>query len=109
MPEREVMSPISRRGSKVGSGQPLSPGARSAPSHRGDQATSHEPEPPLHERGVQGADKPAEPGTTGPAAAARGASRGIANRWTSQRSLPSAEGRWRSWDRTMVVLGPKYN
>jgi hypothetical protein len=66
------MSPVSRRGSKVGSGQPLSPGARSDPSHRGDQAPSHEPEPPLHERAVQQGAEPAEPGTTGPAAAARG-------------------------------------
>lgn len=32
MPEREVCSPVSRPGSKVGSGQPLSPGARSNPS-----------------------------------------------------------------------------
>jgi hypothetical protein len=28
--EREVCSPVSRPGSKVGSGQPLSPGARSS-------------------------------------------------------------------------------
>jgi hypothetical protein len=32
MPEREVCSPVSRPGSKVGSEQPLSPGARSNPS-----------------------------------------------------------------------------
>ena len=32
MAEREVCSPISIKGSKVGSGQPLSPGARSNPS-----------------------------------------------------------------------------
>jgi hypothetical protein len=35
MPEREIQSPISRRGSRVGSPQPMSPGSRSAPS-RGD-------------------------------------------------------------------------
>ena len=29
MPEQEVCSPVSRPGSKVGSGQPMSPGARS--------------------------------------------------------------------------------
>ena len=32
MPEKEVCSPASRPGSKVGSGQPMSPGARSNPS-----------------------------------------------------------------------------
>ena len=32
MPEKEMCSPVSRPGSKVGSGQPLSPGARSNPS-----------------------------------------------------------------------------
>jgi hypothetical protein len=32
MPEQEVCSPVSRPGSKVGSGQPMSPGARSNPS-----------------------------------------------------------------------------
>jgi hypothetical protein len=32
MAEQEVCSPVSRPGSKVGSGQPLSPGARSGPS-----------------------------------------------------------------------------
>ena len=32
MPEKEVCSPVSRPGSKVGSGQPMSPGARSSPS-----------------------------------------------------------------------------
>jgi hypothetical protein len=39
MPEREVCSPVTRKGSKVGSGQPLSPGARSAPSRRDAAAT----------------------------------------------------------------------
>ena len=32
MAEQEVRSPVCRPGSKVGSGQPLSPGARSSPS-----------------------------------------------------------------------------
>jgi hypothetical protein len=32
MAECEVQSPVSRKGSKVGSGQPTSPGARSNPS-----------------------------------------------------------------------------
>jgi len=39
------------------------------------EAPSHEPEPPLHERTVQQGAEPAEPGTTGPAAAARGGAR----------------------------------
>jgi hypothetical protein len=55
----EVVSPISRKGSKVGSGQPMSPGARSNPSSRGDQATSQPPEQPAH-RVAPHADKPAE-------------------------------------------------
>ena len=42
MPEREVCSPVSRKGSKVGSGPPMMPGARSNPSARRDNA----PEPP---------------------------------------------------------------
>jgi hypothetical protein len=45
MPEKEVQSPVSRRGSKVGSGQPLSPGARSNPS-RGDAERDPASEPP---------------------------------------------------------------
>ena len=32
MAECEVQSPVSRKRSKVGSGQPMSPGARSSPS-----------------------------------------------------------------------------
>jgi hypothetical protein len=36
MPEKEVCSPVPRRGSKVGSGQSKSPGAFSNPSRRGD-------------------------------------------------------------------------
>jgi hypothetical protein len=45
----EVCSPISRKGSKVGSGQPLNPGARSAPS-RGDQTEAPSVEPQLQRR-----------------------------------------------------------
>jgi hypothetical protein len=44
-----VQSPVSRKGSKVGSSQPLSPGARSNPSARGDQHGAA-PEPSLHPR-----------------------------------------------------------
>jgi hypothetical protein len=58
---KEVCSPVSQPGSKVGSGQPLSPGARSMPgagdrrgsvppqpSH-GTVSRGAEPEPPLRE------------------------------------------------------------
>ena len=34
MPIKDVVSPVSRKGSKVGSDQPLSPGAKSNPSRR---------------------------------------------------------------------------
>jgi hypothetical protein len=57
----EVCSPISRKGSKLSSGQPLSPGARSDPSvadrrdsvpsqpkHGTASRHSTEPEPSLH-------------------------------------------------------------
>jgi hypothetical protein len=41
----EVESPVSRKGSKVGSGQPLSPGARSNPSRgTGPQTDSVPPQ-----------------------------------------------------------------
>ena len=45
MPEQEVRSPVCRLGSKVGSGQPLSPGARSNPARRGDSV----PKQPTHD------------------------------------------------------------
>jgi hypothetical protein len=49
----EVCSPVSRSGSKVGSGQPMSPGARCMPGadDRKDsvQPQRAEPEPPLRE------------------------------------------------------------
>ena len=46
MPEQEVCSPVSRKGSKVGSGQPLSPGARSNPSRsEGPKFDSIPPQP----------------------------------------------------------------
>ena len=73
MPEKDVNSPVNTRhpASKLSSNLPLSPGARSDPG-RGDQATGREPEPPLHERVMQGADQPAELKTTEPAEPARG-------------------------------------
>jgi hypothetical protein len=62
MPEKEVCSPVSRPGSKVGSGRPMSPGARSNPS-RG-------PTDPISARPSYGASgHSAEPGEvtiTGP-------------------------------------------
>jgi hypothetical protein len=45
----DVCSPISRKGSKVASGQPLSPGARSAPG-RVDQTEAPAAEPQLPRR-----------------------------------------------------------
>ena len=35
----DVCSPVTRKGSKVASGQPLSPGARSAPGERHEEPT----------------------------------------------------------------------
>jgi hypothetical protein len=74
MAEREVNSPFNSRNtaSRLSGNIPgFNPGAKSAPG-RGDQAPSHKSEPPPHERTVQQSAEPAEPGTTGPAAAARG-------------------------------------
>jgi hypothetical protein len=46
MAEREVQSPVSRKGSKVGSNPPLGPGSRSSPSRGSDpQADSVAPQP----------------------------------------------------------------
>jgi hypothetical protein len=50
MPIKDVVSPVTRKGSKVGSvsGTPLSPGARSAPG-RADRTMAHSvPEQPKH-------------------------------------------------------------
>ena len=46
MPEKEVCSPVSRPGSKVGSGQPMSPGARSSPSRGAGLLTDGVPPQP---------------------------------------------------------------
>jgi hypothetical protein len=50
MPEREVVSPVTRKGSKVGSvsGQPLSPGARSDPGRVGGPKFDSVPPQPQH-------------------------------------------------------------
>jgi hypothetical protein len=70
----EVRSPISRKGSAVGSGPPMSPGSRANPSARRDSVPEQEhqttgpvgahnepPAPPLQER-QQGAGKEPERG-----------------------------------------------
>jgi hypothetical protein len=44
----EVVSPVTRRGSKVGSNQPLSPGARSDPGREGDPKFDSVPKQPAH-------------------------------------------------------------
>jgi hypothetical protein len=63
MPEREVCSPVSVKGSKVGGGQPLSPGARSNPSRgRSDSLPSQ----PTNVRDSRNAEEPAELRITGP-------------------------------------------
>jgi len=45
----DVCSPVSRKGSKAGSSQPMSPGARSAPGRR-DQTEAPAAEPQLQRR-----------------------------------------------------------
>jgi hypothetical protein len=50
MPEREVCSPVTRKGSKVGSGQPMSPGAFSNPSRAGGAGFDSVPAQPPHAR-----------------------------------------------------------
>jgi hypothetical protein len=47
MAECEVVSSITRKGSKVGSGQPISPGARTNPS-RGPVSQDSVPSQPSH-------------------------------------------------------------
>ena len=55
----EVISPVTRKGSKVASGQPMSPGARSAPG-RVDQteAPSVEPQRQRHDRAAVHQEQP---------------------------------------------------
>ena len=45
----DVIGPVTRKGSKVGSGQPMSPGARSTPG-RGDQTEPPTAQPQLQRR-----------------------------------------------------------
>ena len=46
MAEREICSPVSIKGSKVGSGQPMSPGARSSPSRGSRGPVNQDSVPP---------------------------------------------------------------
>jgi hypothetical protein len=57
MPEREICSPVTRKGSKVGSGQPMSPGARSDPGRR-DAAVDSVPPQPTHARTTTHQEQP---------------------------------------------------
>ena len=60
----DVCSPVTRKGSKVASGQPMSPGARSAPSRRDQtEAPSIQPEPQRRDR-VATHQEPPIPGST---------------------------------------------
>jgi hypothetical protein len=56
MPITEVLSPVSRKGSKVGSNPPLSPGARSDP---GRATTDRVPAQPSHETTSRHSEEPA--------------------------------------------------
>jgi hypothetical protein len=68
MPEKEVCSPVSRPGSKVGSGQPKSPGAFSSPSRAGGARFDSVPAQPSHARVSlsSNAQEPAEVTIVGP-------------------------------------------
>jgi hypothetical protein len=64
----EVCSPVSRKGSKVGSGQSLSPGARSNPSRADGTRFDSVPPRPSHARVSLSSDvqEPAEVTIVGP-------------------------------------------
>jgi hypothetical protein len=68
MPEKEVCSPVTRRGSKVGSGQPKSPGALSSPNRAGGAQFDSVPAQPSHAsvRLSSNAQEPAEVTIVGP-------------------------------------------
>jgi hypothetical protein len=59
MAEQEVVSTVTRKGSKVGSGQPMSPGAKSSPSRSSGPQTDSVPSQPAHT-----SRHSEEPGTT---------------------------------------------
>jgi hypothetical protein len=62
-PMAEVNSPVNRKGSKVGSNQPMSPGARTNPSRGGGPQTDSVP-PPQASHGGASRHSTEEPGTT---------------------------------------------
>jgi hypothetical protein len=67
MPEREVCSPVSCKGSKVGSGPlGLSPGARSNPSRAEGPRFDSVPPQPAHARTSVGAEEGATTKIVGP-------------------------------------------
>jgi hypothetical protein len=56
---KDVVSPVSIKGSKVGSGQPMSPGARSDPSRASADSVPEQPEPKQQEADARRSKKPA--------------------------------------------------
>jgi hypothetical protein len=60
----DVESPVSRKGSKVGSGQPMSPGARSSPSRGGGPQTDSIPPQPSHGGASRHSEDPLPSATT---------------------------------------------
>lgn len=64
MAECEVKSPVSRPGSKVGSNQPMSPGARSNPSRGGGAQTDSIPTQSPHGRVSRHSEDPLLTATT---------------------------------------------
>jgi hypothetical protein len=63
MPIKDVCSPVSRPGSKVGSGQPMSPGAQSNPS-RARATADGVPAQPTHGRTASHGEEPQGAQTT---------------------------------------------
>jgi hypothetical protein len=70
MGETEVCSPVQRKGSKVASGQPTSPGARSNPSRaEGPRFDSVPPQPSHAKVGRGSGEEPASLTIVGPSPA----------------------------------------
>jgi hypothetical protein len=63
MPMQEVCSPVTRKGSKVGSGQPMSPGARSDPGRLGGPKFDSVPAQPARGRVSQDQQQDQNPHT----------------------------------------------
>ena len=66
MAEREIESPVTRKGSKVGSNQPMSPGARSNPSRGGGPQTDSVPPQSSHGGTSRHSEEPAAVKVVGP-------------------------------------------